>query len=102
LKNEKEKERKSWILENNFHVELLRPHREKAKRKEKKIQNKKRNKKEEVKGQKRQSDKKIKAKAKAIVRSGTKPKEEEIWWPIVFAYTYTLLWSHNHIDLLVF
>jgi hypothetical protein len=31
LKNEKE--RKSCILENNFHVELLRPHREKAKRK---------------------------------------------------------------------
>jgi hypothetical protein len=34
LKNEKE--RKSCILESNFHVELLRPHREKAKRKKKK------------------------------------------------------------------
>jgi hypothetical protein len=34
LKNEKE--RKSCILENIFHVEVLRPHREKVKRKKKK------------------------------------------------------------------
>jgi hypothetical protein len=91
LKNEKE--RKSCILENNFHVELLRPHREKAKR-EKKIQNKKRNKKEEVKGRKRQSDKpKIKTKRIIDLELNQKKKrskrrraleeeeeeEEEIW-----------------------
>ena len=61
------KKERSCTLENNFHVELLRPHKEKAKRK-KKYKTKK-EKEEEVKGRKRHSDK-PKIKTKRIIDHG--------------------------------
>jgi hypothetical protein len=95
LKNEKE--RKSCILENNFHVELLRPHREKAKRKKKY-----KTKKEEVKGRKRQSDKpKIKKKKRWVERSKTR-KEVKIHLFYTLTPYYQLksiILLCNHLDV---